>query len=170
MTARSTDLLDARQQPRRRSTQMGEAERRTRAAVTERKLPQVPAGAVPGLSQSPDLLNEDQRRRRASYSLPASVIRQKAVDALRAEISPEINDVARRCRLNLLATRALQVIHTAQKAAGDQFVPMPRSRIAEAIGVEPERALQLLDGLRQIGAIECRLGLAGEQPRYRITP
>lgn len=167
---RSTDIMDARQQPPRRPTIISESARRQRAAITERRLPQATEGrhALP-VSPSPNLLSADQRRQRASYTIPEAELKQRTVDALRAEISPEVTEVARRRRLNLLATRALEVIHRAQKMAGDQFVTMPRARIADNLQIAPERAQQLLDSLRQIGALDRRDGLAGQQPRYRVN-
>ncbi len=169
MSDRSTDILDARQQPRRRATAIGEGERRQRAAVAARRLPPaVESHSVP-VSSSPTLLTEDQRRRRASYSLPGAVLRQKTIAALRSELSPEVTDVARRFKLHLLATRALQVVHHAQRTAGGQFIEMPRARVAEALGIAPERAGKLIDGLRQIGALETRAGALGSPMRYRVN-
>jgi len=181
---RSTDLSDARQQPRRRNAALqGEAklaERRVRAAITERRLPDATEGrhALP-VSKSPSLLTEDQRRQRASYSIPAAEVKQRAVDKLRSEIDTEINEVARRLRLNLLATRTLQIVRNAQKAADDVYVTLTPASIADILNAAPgqgpnkisaDQVRVLVEALTKLGALGQQASwFPGVQPRYRVN-
>jgi hypothetical protein len=171
---RQTDISDARQQPARRNrASMGEAslaERRARAALTERRLPQVPAGALPGLTNGAPtrLLTEDERRQRSSYSLPERELKQRSVDALRAELSPEVTEIARRHKLNLIATRTLEVIYRAQKAAGDVYISLSPASIADILNAAPQQGPNKIsaDQIRDIISALAKLGALNQQAGF----
>jgi hypothetical protein len=170
MTDRMTDLsaFGPRRRNRSATGEAGHAERRARAALAEKRLPDATEGrhAVP-VSKAPALLTEDQRRRAASYSLPERVLKQRAVDALRAEISEPVKEVARRYRLNLLATRVAEQIYRAQRAAGDVYISLSAADIAKTLNSAPQQAganALTADQVRCIIEALTKLGALGQKP------
>jgi hypothetical protein len=183
MSDRNTDLSDFRSAPRRRNrAALGEAalhEKRVRAAITERKLPDATEHRhrMP-LSKSPALLNEDQRRQRASYSIPERELKQRSADALRAEISEPIKELAQRLRLNLIATRCLQAVYDRQKASSG-WTQLSAADIAETLNahplqgganaITPDHVRDLIAALTKLGALDQKPGFGpGVQPQFKV--
>jgi hypothetical protein len=187
MSNRSTDIVAFGQTRRRnRAALTGEAalaEKRQRAALTEKRLPQVPAGALPGLSGANStttrLLTEDERRRAASYSIPERELKARTADALRAEISEPIKEMAQRLRLNLIATRCLQAVYDRQKAAGGGWTQLSAADIAETLNshplqgganaITPDHVRDLIAALTKLGALDQKPGFGpGVQPQFKV--
>jgi hypothetical protein len=182
MTEKMTDLSAFG--PRRRNRATGEAalhEQRARADVTSRKLPDaVEHRHRVAVSQSPRLLTEDERRRAASYTIPEAELKQRAADQMRSEISEPVKEVARRLRLNLLATRTLETIYRAQRAAGDVYISLSPASIADILNSHPQQSggtpvtaqqvRDLISVLEKLGALNQKpgatfsIGMSGSQP------
>jgi hypothetical protein len=176
---RMTDLsgFGARRRNRAATGTAALQETRQRAAITERRLPQVPAGSLPGLSganaSTTTLLTEDQRRRAASYSIPAAELKCRSADALRAAISPEVAEIARRHRLNLLATRVLETIHRAQKASsggqdGRVYISLSPASVADILNAAPEQGPNRIsaDQVRDLITALTKLGALNQKPGF----
>jgi hypothetical protein len=179
---RSTDFTDAHQQPRRRNRgaaatlgEAGMAERRARGALTEKRLPALRAGGLPGLSNGAPtrLLTEDERRRAASYSIPERELKARSADQLRSEISPEVAEIARRHRLNLIATRVLETIHRAQKASsggqdGRVYISLSPASVADILNAAPEQGPNRIsaDQVRDLITALTKLGALNQKPGF----
>jgi hypothetical protein len=142
-----------------------------RAKRMAQRLPPVPSGAVPAFASGRDLnlRSEDERR------LDGTLARRSPEEAHQADIarrldrlSPEVQASAPDLNLNLLALEALDVIWRAQRAAGDQPVPMPRITIAEALGVDPAYAEKLIAGLVAKGAL-TQVHSLGQRVRFKAA-
>jgi hypothetical protein len=189
MSNRSTDIMDFGQQPRRRNrAATGEAalhEMRQRAALTERRLPDATEGRhAVSVSKAPALLTEDQRRQRASYTLPAAEMKRRTVEKLRSEIEPAIASLAATHRLTLLAARTVQVVYNRQKAAGGGWTTLSPANVADILNAAPDQGpnkitadqlRDLIESLIKLGVIERRagatfnIGSGGAQPTYKVN-
>ncbi len=159
------DLTRPRQDDQQRPTAK-EAEQRTRAAIMAKRLPAVPAGSLLGLTGA--MPREDERRAANSYARQTpEEARDQRIQERRERLSPEVQEAARRLRLNLIGAECLDIVYRAQRAAGHVHIQVSRAQIATDLDIPPARAEQLLTGLHQIGALDVRRGLAGQAPRYR---
>jgi hypothetical protein len=170
MSNGSTDICDFRQQPRRRNrAAIGEAlhEKRKRAAVTARRLPDATEHRHAFPAPSAPLLNEDQLRRRAAYSLPPAELKARAVEKLRAEISPAVNSLAKSYRLTLLAARVAEQIYRTQKAANG-WTQLSAASIAQALNANPASGPNAItpDMVRDIITALTKLGALNEKPGF----